>query len=296
MVTYSYDAFGNTLNITDTSGISLSTINPYRYRGYRYDLETGFYYLQSRYYNPQIGRFISPDSINYLNPMSNSGENLYTYTANNPVMYTDPSGRFFISFLVASIIVGAVIGGTVNGYTAYQSGERGWDLIFDIAGGAIMGSAVGAALALGGAAGLAATGATVAGFGLSTTAAFGIAVAGTTIGGMVAYSLDVAGTQTEQWNWGKFALAGLEGGLQGASTFGIAYFGGNHGLFNQLGNFGSPSDFFIRMVAQKGTMGFIKSFFYGSSMLVGEAGARMVFVSGVGFVARWIIDKIIYGV
>ena len=93
MVTYSYDAFGNTLNTSDTSGISLSIINPYRYRGYRYDLEIGFYYLQSRYYNPQIGRFISLDSINYLNPMSNSGENLYTYTANNPVNLIDPDGN-----------------------------------------------------------------------------------------------------------------------------------------------------------------------------------------------------------
>lgn len=215
------------------------------------------------------------------------------YRHTTPGMYLDPSGHFFISFLVASMIVGAVIGGTVSGYNAYQSGERGWDLVFDIAGGEIMGSAVGAALALGGAAGLAATGATVAGFGLSTAAAFGIAVAGTTVGGLAAYSLDVAGSQTQQWSWGKFALAGFEGGVQGAATFGIAYFGGKHGLFNKLGNFGSPSDFFIKMVAQKGTMGFTTSFFYGTSMLIGETGARMVFVSGVGFVARWIIDKII---
>ncbi|MDG0889313.1 RHS repeat-associated core domain-containing protein [Paracholeplasma manati] len=106
MVTYSYDAFGNTLNSTDTSGISLSTINPYRYRGYRYDLETGFYYLQSRYYNPQIGRFISPDSINYLNPMSNSGENLYTYTANNPVNLIDPDGNFAISAIIIGLAFG----------------------------------------------------------------------------------------------------------------------------------------------------------------------------------------------
>ena len=114
LVTYSYDAFGNTLNTTDTSGISLSIINPYRYRGYRYDLETGFYYLQSRYYNPQIGRFISPDSINYLNPMSNSGENLYTYTANNPVNLIDPDGNFAISALLISVVIGIAVGLTTE--------------------------------------------------------------------------------------------------------------------------------------------------------------------------------------
>ena len=114
LVTYSYDAFGNTLNTTDTSGISLSIINPYRYRGYRYDLETGFYYLQSRYYNPQIGRFISLDSINYLNPMSNSGENLYTYTANNPVNLIGPDGNFAISALLISVVIGIAVGITTE--------------------------------------------------------------------------------------------------------------------------------------------------------------------------------------
>lgn len=125
LVTYSYDAFGNTLNTTDTSGISLSTFNPYRYRGYRYDLETGFYYLQSRYYNPQIGRFISPDSINYLNPMSNSGENLYTYTANNPVNLIDPDGNFAISLLITGFIVGALVGSTAS--IISQGLTKGWD-------------------------------------------------------------------------------------------------------------------------------------------------------------------------
>lgn len=197
---------------------------------------------------------------------------MYPYIYNTPVMYSDPSGHSFVALLVTSMIFGAILGGV------------------------IMGAATGAALALGGAAGLASTGATINGFGLSTAAAFGIAVAATTVGGLASYSLDIAGSQTQQWSWGGFALAGFEGGLQGAATFGIAYMGGTHGLFNGAGNFGSPSDFFIKLVAQKGSMGSVTSFFYGASMLIGETGARFVFVSGVGFVARWIIDKIIYGV
>src|SRR5690554_6823952 len=168
-INYTYNAYGvpsitlgTNLNPSEMIIASdLAQLNIYLYKGYIYDQE--------------VGRWLSIDHIAYLDSESIGGLNLYEYCGNNPVMYLDPSGHFFISFLVASMIVGAVIGGTVSGYNAYQSGERGWDLVFDIAGGAIMGSAVGAALALGGAAGLAATGATVAGFGLSTAAAFGIA-------------------------------------------------------------------------------------------------------------------------
>ncbi|MCV2231764.1 RHS repeat-associated core domain-containing protein [Acholeplasma manati] len=165
LVTYSYDAFGNTLNTTDTSGISLSTINPYRYRGYRYDLETGFYYLQSRYYNPQIGRFISPDSINYLNPMSNSGENLYTYTANNPVMYTDSTGyapewwnNFWNStagkitgtILVVAVVVGLSIltAGWGGALTIYLGGSFWAAVAGGALGGAISGAIYGAGISM----------------------------------------------------------------------------------------------------------------------------------------------------
>ena len=51
--------------------------------------ETGLYYLNSRYYDPEVGRFISPDSLDYLAPESIDGLNLYAYCLNNPVMYTD---------------------------------------------------------------------------------------------------------------------------------------------------------------------------------------------------------------
>jgi RHS repeat-associated protein len=79
--------------ITDHTSINLGTINPYRYRGYRYDEESKLYYLQSRYYNPEIQRFISLDDISYLDPSQSTGLNLYAYTGNNPVMFMDDSGN-----------------------------------------------------------------------------------------------------------------------------------------------------------------------------------------------------------
>ena len=67
----------NIVKTTDSSGINLSSINSYRYRSYRYDTETGFYYLNQRYYNPKIARFISQDDTGFLNPNDSRGMNLY---------------------------------------------------------------------------------------------------------------------------------------------------------------------------------------------------------------------------
>ena len=73
--------------------------NPFRYRGYYYDIETGLYYLNSRYYDPEIGRFISPDDISYLGANGDLiSYNLYAYCSNNPVNYQDPTGLSWKSF------------------------------------------------------------------------------------------------------------------------------------------------------------------------------------------------------
>ncbi len=88
-----YDAWGNG-TITSASNTALAHFNPFRYRGYVYDEETGLYYLQSRYYDPQTGRFISADSYlvsgNHIN-----GTNMFAYCLNNPVMYVDPRGTVY---------------------------------------------------------------------------------------------------------------------------------------------------------------------------------------------------------
>ena len=60
---YTYDAWGNPLTTTGSMAGTLGKLNPFRYRGYVYDTETGLYYLQSRYYNPETGRFINADNL-----------------------------------------------------------------------------------------------------------------------------------------------------------------------------------------------------------------------------------------
>ena len=87
---YAYNAWGEHEIWQNTNGIA--TLNPIRYRGYYYDTHTGLYYLQSRYYNPAWGRFISPDSALYTDGFL--GYNLYLYCYNNPVNYYDPTGMF----------------------------------------------------------------------------------------------------------------------------------------------------------------------------------------------------------
>ena len=69
----------------------------FRYRGYYYDRILGLYFLTSRYYDPEIGRFISPDSLEYLDPENVNGLNLYSYCNNNPVNRLDPSGNLAIT-------------------------------------------------------------------------------------------------------------------------------------------------------------------------------------------------------
>ena len=111
MVKYVYDAWGNH-KVCSSTGAEISDtthvghINPIRYRGYYYDVETGLYYLQTRYYDPQVGRFISPDSVDYLDPKSINGLNLYAYCGNAPVNNADPTGHSFIYALLISIGIG----------------------------------------------------------------------------------------------------------------------------------------------------------------------------------------------
>lgn len=114
VVRYIYDAWGNHA-VLDANGNDIDdpnhvgNLNPFRYRGYYYDVETGLYFLQTRYYDPEVGRFISQDSVEYANPTAINGLNLYAYCGNNPVMGYDPTGT------IDWAAVGRFIGGLFLG-------------------------------------------------------------------------------------------------------------------------------------------------------------------------------------
>ena len=97
VVSYGYDAWGAPLWCTGELAETLGKVQPFRYRGYVFDEETGFYYVSSRYYDPEIGRFISPDTTDVLTatPMGLTDKNLYAYCDNNPVVRVDHGGQFW---------------------------------------------------------------------------------------------------------------------------------------------------------------------------------------------------------
>lgn len=95
MVKYKYSAYGEIISITGSLASTIGVYNPFRYKGYYYDIETGLYLVTTRYYNPEWCRFISPDSIEYLDPSSINGMNLYAYCNNDPINKYDPTGHFW---------------------------------------------------------------------------------------------------------------------------------------------------------------------------------------------------------
>ena len=108
LVKYVYDAWGNILQMNDTTDgwYRVGTANPFRYRGYYYDNESGFYYLQSRYYDPATGRFLNADDTDFLGETDTiEGYNLYSYCGNNGVSRIDPSGKVFVLAIGAGITI-----------------------------------------------------------------------------------------------------------------------------------------------------------------------------------------------
>ena len=89
---YEYDPYGNILSTTGTLADTLGQINPLRYRGYVYDSECNLYYLQSRYYDPSIGRFLNADAYASTG-QGIIGHNMFAYCGNNPVRRIDAGGN-----------------------------------------------------------------------------------------------------------------------------------------------------------------------------------------------------------
>ena len=117
VVEYTYDAWGKPLTTTGSLASTVGAKNPYRYRGYRYDTESGLYSLKTRYYSPEVKRFISSDDGFY----ENNGifkNNLYIYCCNSPLLHRDDSGHVIEYIyelpviLVEILLIAAVLVGT----------------------------------------------------------------------------------------------------------------------------------------------------------------------------------------
>ena len=176
---YHYDAWGNHKvydgdYITEmTSPTFIGNLNPFRYRSYYYDVETKLYYLQSRYYDPEVGRFISADTVNYAEPSKFDGLNLYAYCNNNPVMFVDPSGNS-ISMLVV-FLIGAIIGAAFGTGIAIHKKKKGWDFVKTVFAGIGLGIVAAGLFIATAAAGVGAS-AAIAGKAMAYTKIFGVTV------------------------------------------------------------------------------------------------------------------------
>ena len=143
VVSYTYDTWGKLISTTGSLASTIGVKNPYRYRGYRYDTETGLYYLQSRYYNPDWGRFVNADGITGV-----EGEllthNMFSYCVNNPVNMEDSSG--YISVPLGLTAKQAIVIG-ISGFMALIKGSAAYAFLVAIAPYAVMGIAVGVVVA-----------------------------------------------------------------------------------------------------------------------------------------------------
>ncbi len=140
LASYEYDAWGNCTISYDNPTYNIGATNPIRYRGYYYDSETKLYYLQSRYYDPEIGRFLNADDAAYLGAdgtiLSN---NLFAYCTNSPLIKIDETGNLGIAIGIF-IGVSSIIGCAAGALTAASTGSN-------ILEGALEGAALGAVAA-----------------------------------------------------------------------------------------------------------------------------------------------------
>ena len=202
---YDYDAWGN-CTVYNSSDAAIGDLNPLRYRGYYYDAETGFYYLQSRYYDPAICRFINADT--YLSTGQGMlGHNMFTYCGNNPVNYCDSSGRFFFTLL------GAMIGAAAGYIDAFIAGE---DPIKGAIAGGVSGAIAGAGVDIGVIITVSTGG---AGIGWGFAAAVGLGAAGAAIG--TAISNDWKMKKDGESLALQYMESALIGGMANAISFGL---------------------------------------------------------------------------
>ena len=175
IVKYDYDAWGehkiyyldngnfvdfdleSTYTNTSNTNLYIALKNPFRYRGYYYDTETGLYYLNSRYYDPEICRFINADDISVLSEGKEflNGLNLFSYCNNNPIMNIDNSGYAWwdwlvgIAVIVAAVVVSVATAGIGTAITASLGGGLAASMLGGAVGGAISGAIISAGISIG---------------------------------------------------------------------------------------------------------------------------------------------------
>ena len=229
VVKYSYDSWGKVTINTISSLHPSARFNPFMYKGYIYDVETGLYCCNSRYYNPELRRFISPDSVDYLEPESINGLNLYAYCGNDPINKYDPTGHFGIGLtLLIATGIGLAFGlGTEIVKQASKDGKFwdlstwNWDLStwnwWEIGKASLIGAATGFAYGLGGVAGGIVKGSfqalTIAGKALTVSQSVGFLLGTAAVtnfaAGVAGYAMHTAGLETESFN----ILKGISEGI-----------------------------------------------------------------------------------
>lgn len=130
VVSYTYDTWGRIVANVGSMASTLGQLNPFRYRSYCYDEETGLYYLNSRYYDPVTGRYLNPDVVLGANDMDPMSYNLYVYCNNDPVNRMDPTGHFFewvkntVNKVVNTVknIFNTITGAITSGVQAFFNG------------------------------------------------------------------------------------------------------------------------------------------------------------------------------
>ncbi|RIA77821.1 RHS repeat-associated protein [Anaeroplasma bactoclasticum] len=253
---FDYDAFGNIINQTGT------VISNFRYKGYYYDTDLELYYLKSRFYNPVLLRFITPDSIEYLDSSSIIGLNLYAYCGNDPVMYVDGDGTFAITataLLIGGLIAGGIGAGIGLGTAIYKDYKEDgiffngdWtDYLGRTLGGFVTGFGIGVATVLGAGVGAAALGGTTAslfsstGLSLSMGSAVGIGSGFAFATGMAGYTTRALISRSESYSVCNMFLEGGMNAVSGALSVLGGALGGYAGVHNTV---------FTRLLSQKGDL------------------------------------------
>lgn len=256
---YHYDAYGNhvVINYNDEK---IGDINPFRYRGYYFDVETQLYWVSSRYYSPELCRWISPDSIEYLEPSSINGLNLYAYCGNDPINKYDPTGHFAITLttlLIGGLIAGGIGAGIGLGTAIYKDvkedgvwSNRDWtNYVGRTLGGFVAGFGVGICTVLGAGVGVAALGGTTAtlftstGLTLSLESALGIGSGVAFATGMAGYAVRTGISRSEDF---KVQNMLVEGGFNAVSGA-LSVLGGCLGCMAGIHN-----TVFTKLLSQKG--------------------------------------------